>query len=118
MRLAVRFAVIALGIVVAAAVVPGVRLAGEAGDLLVVTLVLALVNLLVRPVVRLLALPFVLLTLGLFLVVVNAAMLGLAAALTPRLQVDGFVAAVLGSLVISAVAWVADVVLPRRLERR
>ena len=118
MRLLVRLAVIALGVYLAGRLVPGVRLSGEPVDLLVVSLVLAAVNLLVRPVVKLLSLPFVLLTLGLFLVVVNAAMLGLAAALTDRLDLDGPVAAVLGALVVSAVAWVADLVLPDRYERR
>ena len=110
----VRLAIIALGVYVAAAIVPGVQLEGTAGSLLVVSLLLAVVNLLVRPVVKLLSLPFVLLTFGLFLVVINAAMLGLTAALTPRLEIDGVLAALLGALVISVVTFFAERVLPGR----
>ena len=56
----------------------------------------------IGPIVRLLSLPFVVLTLGLFLLVVNAALLGLTALFTDRLEVDGFVAAVVGGLLLGA----------------
>ena len=65
------------------------------------------------PVLRLLSLPFVVLTLGLFLLVVNAALLGLTAALTDRLTVDGFGTAVLGGLILAIAGWAADQVLDR-----
>src|SRR3712207_6868890 len=60
---------------------------GEAGTWLWIALIFALVNAIVGPILRLLSLPFVLLTLGLFLLLVNAALLGITAALTDRLQV-------------------------------
>ena len=53
------------------------------------------------------------LTLGLFLLVINAALLGLTAALTDRLTIDGFVTAVLGGLILAVAGWVADQLLDR-----
>ncbi len=90
---------------VAAALLPGLAVRGEPVDYVVIAVVFGLVNLLVKPVVQLLSLPFILLTLGLFLLVVNAAMLGLTALLTTRLTVEGFGTALLGALVISIVTW-------------
>jgi putative membrane protein len=107
-KLLVRLLVTALAVYVTAELLPGVTVRGGVVDLLVVAVVFALVNLLVRPVVTLLALPFVLLTLGLFLLVVNAAMFALTAALTSRLDVDGFLTAVLAGVVVSVVTWLAE----------
>jgi putative membrane protein len=104
-RILVRLLVVAVAVWVATRLVPGVHVSGGATSYAVVAVVFSLVNLLVKPLVSLLSLPFVLLTLGLFLLVVNAAMLGLTAALTDRLDVDGFGSAVLASLVISVVTW-------------
>jgi len=81
---------------------------GEPGTYLWVALVFALVNAVVGPVLRLLSMPFVLLTLGLFLLVVNAALLGITAALTDRLQVDGVGPAIVGGLLLALGGWVAD----------
>lgn len=73
------------------------------GPVLIAALVLGLVNAVVRPVMILLTLPLTLLTLGLFLLVVNALAIGIVAALTP-LQVSGFWGAVLGALVLSIIS--------------
>jgi putative membrane protein len=86
---------------------------GAFGTYLWIGLIFGLVNAIVGPILRLLSLPFVVLTLGLFLLVVNAALLGLTALLTDRLQVDGFLTAVLGGLILGIVSWVADLVLDR-----
>ena len=59
------------------------------------------------------ALPFVLLTLGLFLLVINAALLGITAALTDRLTVDGFGSALLGGALLAIGGWLADQLLDR-----
>ena len=85
---------------------------GSTGTYLWVALLFALVNAIVGPVVRLLSLPFVVLTLGLFLLVVNAALLGITAALSDRFSVDGFVPAVLGGLLIAVFSWIAELLLP------
>lgn len=74
------------------------------GDVLLTALVLGLVNTLVRPVMILLTLPLTLMTMGLFLLVVNAIALWLVAAVTP-LQVDGFGGAILGALVLTIISW-------------
>jgi putative membrane protein len=86
-------------------------LLGEPGTYLWIGLLFGVVNAVVGPILRLLSLPFVVLTLGLFLLVVNAALLGLTALITDRLQVDGFITAVLGGLVLAIVGWAADRVL-------
>jgi putative membrane protein len=86
---------------------------GVSGTFLWIALIFAVVNAVVGPVLRLLSLPFVLLTLGLFLLVVNAALLGITAALSDRLSVDGFGTAVLGGLILAVGGWVADQVLDR-----
>jgi putative membrane protein len=86
---------------------------GEFGTYLWIGLIFGVVNAIVGPILRLLSLPFVVLTLGLFLLVVNAALLGLTALLTDRLTIDGFVTALLGGLILAVVGWVADQVLDR-----
>lgn len=86
---------------------------GEYGTYLWIGLIFGVVNAIVGPVLRLLSLPFVVLTLGLFLLVVNAALLGLTALITDRLTVDGFGTAVLGGLILAVVGWAADQLLDR-----
>ena len=90
--------------------------------LVVVGAIFGVINAFVRPVVRLLSLPLIILTLGLFWVVVNAAMLMLTSAIADGVglgfRVDGFVTALLGSLVISVALLVLDAVLPDPDRRR
>ena len=88
---------------------------GSTGTYLWVALLFAVVNAIVGPVIRLLSLPFVILTLGLFLLVVNAALLGITAALSDRFSVDGFVPAVLGGLLIAVFSWIAELLLPLKV---
>ncbi|HVR30797.1 MAG TPA: phage holin family protein [Thermoanaerobaculia bacterium] len=91
---------------VATEVVPGVDYHGPWWGLLLVAVIFGLVNALVRPVVVLLTCPFVLLTLGLGLLVINAAMLGLTAWLAGGwLTIDGCFSAVLGALLVSIVSF-------------
>ncbi|MFI5780376.1 phage holin family protein [Nocardia sp. NPDC051570] len=91
---------------------------GKIVVVLAVALVFGLVNALVRPIVKLLSLPLVIVTLGLFLLVVNALMLMLTAKITETteygLRVHGFWAAVLGSIIITLVNWVLGVLVPAR----
>lgn len=111
MRWLVRLLTIAVAVFLVAELLPGVQVRNEAVDYLVISVIFALVNMFVRPVVKLLATPFILLTLGLFLLVVNAAMFALTAALTTRLEVDGFVTAVLAGLLVAVVTWVGETAL-------
>jgi putative membrane protein len=89
---------------VAASVVPGLRVDSAAAALLA-GVVLGLINALVRPVLLIVTLPLTVLTLGLFLLVLNGICLALTAWVVPGLHVAGFGAAVLGALVISVVSW-------------
>jgi len=107
-KLVARFLVIALAVWLVAAYVPGVTVQQGVSSYLWIALVFAAVNLLVKPVLKLLSFPLLLLTLGLFLVAINAAMFGLTAWLTDRLAVDGIGPAVIASLVISVVTWIGD----------
>ena len=105
--LLVRLAITAVGLWIAARLVPGIQIDGDA-TLLLAALALGIVNAVVRPVVVLLTLPLTLLTLGLFLWVVNAAMLGLVAALLEGVRIDGFGSALLGALLVSITSWFAS----------
>ena len=111
MRLIARFLVVAAAVWLVAAYVPGIDVQEGVGSYLLIALIFSLVNLLVKPVLKLLSFPLLLLTLGLFLIVINAAMFGLTALLTDRLDVDGVGPAFIAALVISAVTWVGDNVL-------
>ncbi|HEX2289869.1 MAG TPA: phage holin family protein [Pseudonocardiaceae bacterium] len=88
----------------------------KTGTLILVALIFGLVNFLVKPVVKLLSLPLLILTLGLFTLVVNALMLLLTSWLADQFDlsfhVEGFWTAVLGGLIISVVSWALNVVLP------
>lgn len=72
---------------------------------LIVALVLGLINAVVKPILVFFSIPFIIVTLGLFLLIINALMLMLAAALVDGFSVASFWWAVLGSLVISLVSW-------------
>ncbi len=88
---------------------------GEAGTYLWVALLFAVVNSIVGPVLRLLSMPFVILTLGLFLLVINALLLGITAAVSDRLEVDGVLSAVVGGFLIALFSWIAELVLPLKV---
>lgn len=103
----VRLLIGAFGLWVASKLVPGMRIEGGA-TLLLAALLLGLANAVVRPVIVLLTLPITLLTLGFFLLVINAAMLGLVAALLDGFQLAGFGSALLGSIIVSLTGWVAN----------
>jgi putative membrane protein len=107
MHFLLRLVASALGLWLATQIVPGVSYAGWQ-SLAAAALLLGIINAIVRPVVQLLTLPLTLLTLGLFLFVINGAMLGLVGALLDGFTVNGFWPAVLGSIVVSLTTWVAS----------
>jgi putative membrane protein len=101
-------------------VVPGLQIdpnpkgpLGSFGTYLWIALLFGVVNAVVGPILRLLSLPFVLLTLGLFLLVINAALLGLTAALTDRMTIDGFGTALVAGFILAVAGWLADQLLDR-----
>jgi putative membrane protein len=89
---------------VAARFIPGIELTGGVWSVLLVALVFGVVNALLKPILKLFSLPALILTLGLFAVVINTALLALTAALMESLTIEGFWAALLGSVVISVVS--------------
>lgn len=121
MRFLLWVAVNALAVAAATWLLDGIRVSGgtttdQALTLVVVGLVFGVVNAVVSPVAKLLSLPFIILTLGLFLLVVNAAMLLLTGWISQQLgldfHVDGFWTAVLGAIVVTVATWVLELVLP------
>src|SRR5689334_10464952 len=103
----------AVAIGVAAALVGSITATGL-GGVLIAGLVFGIVNLLVKPLLTLLALPLVILTLGLALFLVNMAMFALTAALVDDLEVGGFWSVAEGTLIIWAVNVVLQLVFSRR----
>jgi len=100
-----RVAVNALAIVLAASLLPGIEVDGIVPALAAAVL-LGLVNAFVRPVLLILTLPITLVTLGLFLFVLNGFCFWLVASLVKGFHVAGFGSALLGALVVSVVSWV------------
>lgn len=102
-----RVLVVALGLWLASEVVSGIIVTGP-WTLLGAALLLGIVNAIVRPLLILLTLPITVVTLGFFLLVVNAAMFGLVASMLDGFVVTGFWPALFGSLLVSLVSWLAS----------
>lgn len=92
---------------VASQLVPGIHYQGDLVYLLLAGLVIGAINLIVKPIVSFFSLPLIILTLGLFYLVINGLMLYLAAGLLDGLSIDGCVPALLGGLVIAVFNWLA-----------
>ncbi len=96
-----------LGLFLASRLVPGVSIEGI-GNFVLAALLLGLVNAFIRPLMFLFTLPLTILTLGLFIFVVNAAMFGLVAASLDNFQVSGFWSALFGAVIVSITSTVAS----------
>jgi len=121
-RFVLRWLVTAIALYVAVRLVPGIGYDGNWETLAAMALIFGLVNAFVRPVLTLLSCPLVVLTLGLFLLVINGAMLLLAERLASTLgvafYVEGFTAAFWGALVISLVSFAMNMLLGEDHEPR
>lgn len=102
-----RVVITAAGLLLARALIPGIVIVGW-GKLLLAALLLGLVNAIVRPILFVLTLPFTILTLGLFLLVLNGISLEIVAYLIPGVSVSSLWAATLGALVVSLTSWFAN----------
>lgn len=100
----------ALGLWVASVIVPGVWVK-DTGTLIVAAILLGIVNAIVRPIVFILTLPLTILTLGLFLLIVNAMMIGLVDLLLGGFAVHGLVAGVLAAIVTGVSSWIGGMIL-------
>jgi putative membrane protein len=113
MRLLATWIINALALLALPYVVPSVQVASF-GTALVVALVLGLINTLLRPLLILLTLPVTLLTLGLFIFVINALLFQLAGNLVEGFNVGGFWPALLGSIAYSLISWLLSALLLRK----
>ena len=102
-----RFLITALGLWLAASLVSGVTITGT-WTLIFAAFWLGIVNAVVRPMLVFLTLPLTLITLGLFLLVINAAMFGLVAALLDDFHVASFWSSLLGAIIVSITAWIGS----------
>lgn len=121
-RLLVRLLINALGLYIAVQLVPGIQATGPWTTFLFMALILGLANALVRPMLAILTGPLIVLTLGLFLLVINALVLWLAgyagSTLGLGFRVAGFVPAFWGALVIGAVNWAMTILVGDHRRRR
>lgn len=97
---------------VAGRLVSGITLEGELLTILVVALIFGLVNTFIKPILKVLSFPMIILTIGLFTLVINAAMLGLTAAVTDALSIEDVWSAILGAIVVSVVSTVLNWFVP------
>lgn len=112
----IRLIINAVALYVTASVLPGIHVSTEVGGLLLVALVFGVVNAIIKPIVAVLTCPLTILTLGLFIFVINALMLLLTSSLINdpnRFFVDGFGWAVVGGIVMGIVAILVEAVLDR-----
>ena len=116
MKMLVRWLLLAAALLLVAQIYPGVQVT-TFGAAMIAALVLGLLNTLLRPILVLLTLPVTLLTLGLFLFVINALLFYFAASVLDGFHVNGFVAALIGSLLYSLCGMVIDVAMERVFAR-
>ena len=103
----IRTMIAILGLFLASKIVPGVTIQG-AGTFILAGLLVGLVNAIVRPIAIVLTLPLTILTLGLFLFVLNAGMFGLVAAILDKFTVAGFWSALFGAIIVSITSTVSS----------
>ena len=101
----IRWFVTTVAVFVATKLVPGIK-CEPVGALVGASLLLGIINAFVRPVLLLLSLPFIIVTMGLFIFVVNALLLELVSKIIQPFQVAGFVSAFFGAIIISLVSWI------------
>ena len=103
----IRTLICMLGLFLASRLIPGVSIEGM-GNFILAALLLGLVNAFIRPLMFLFTLPLTIVTMGLFIFVVNAAMFGLVAAMLDNFQVSGFWSALFGAIVVSITSTIAS----------
>ncbi|MCZ6708970.1 MAG: phage holin family protein [Gammaproteobacteria bacterium] len=102
-----RTLVTALGLWIATSLIPGVQI-DDTRTMIWAAILLGVINAVVRPILVLATLPITLVSLGGFLLVINAAMFGLVAALLDEFHVSGFFAALSGAIIVSITAWLGS----------
>ncbi|MDF1546867.1 MAG: phage holin family protein [Bacteroidales bacterium] len=104
MRLLIKLIIGAFAVILGAYLIPGIEVSGFL-NALIVAVILALINAIIRPILVFFTIPITIITFGLFLLVINAAMVKLAGILIPGFVVNGFWAALLLSFLLSFINW-------------
>ena len=102
----IRWLITTVAVLVASTLVPGIEVTGGIVALVAASLFLGIINALVRPVLLLLSIPLILVTMGLFMLVLNALLLWMVGGLVPGFSVGGFWSAFFGALLVSLTSWV------------
>lgn len=116
MGILIRWAINTLALIGIVKIVPNIH-ADDWTTLAIAAAVLGLLNAIVRPILYVLTLPITIITLGLFLVILNAAMLKMTAGLVPGFEIDGFLSTILASLLLSIVSSVTSSIGRKKEER-
>lgn len=116
-RTALRIVVLAVIIGIVGSLVSGIHIDGGFATLLWLAVLFSVINLILGPLLRLLSLPVIVLTLGLFLLVINAALLAITAWISGDIAIDSFWAALEGGFLIAFFSWLAELVLPLRKDK-
>lgn len=103
-KMFIRFLSVVLGLFVAAKLVPGITLGGLQ-DALIVAVILSILNMLVRPVLLILTLPITIVSLGLFIFILNALLFSFVGGLVTGFEIDTFGSALIGSIIVSIISW-------------
>jgi len=114
----IRLLVNALALAVAAWLLDGIEMSDDFIDVLLIALVFGVLNAVLKPILLILSIPLLIVTLGLFALVVNAVLLLITSRLLESFEVSGFWTAVLGSIVISVVTMIMGAVLTDDEKRR
>ena len=110
MGLIIRILISAVAVYVASLFIPGIQVSGGAGTYLIVAIVLGFLNAFIKPILTILTIPITIVTLGLFLLVLNVLMVYLTDYLVSGFHVTGFIAALLFSIVVSIVTSLIDAI--------
>ncbi len=113
MKLFFRFIFLTLAVIAADYLIPGIELADWV-SILIAGAALTIIQVAVKPVVKILTIPITIITLGFFLLILNALFFWFVSGLIPGMTVDTFMAAFLGSLIVSVLNWLADRVIKDR----
>lgn len=105
MSVIIRILALAVAVYLTVNIVPGISVVGGWTTMLLVAVVWSVIVTVIRPILRLLTLPITLLTLGLFSFVINALLFWAMEFVVPGFDVDGFLPALLGSVVLSVISW-------------
>lgn len=116
-RLAIRLVMLAVVFGLVAWLVPGIDVHGGFGWLVWIAFLFSIVNAIIGTILRLLTLPLIIITLGLFLFLINAALVAITAGLSSHLDCDSFGAALLGGALVALFSWLGELILPARRHR-